>query len=197
VLDRLAFPDFPVLRGHRVILRAPRESDIDDRLTHPVDPEEEDGYGSSWRREWDGRLLPDRKKLIAAQWLPHPEWGVYPWSVEHAGRCIGSARLDVDADQHRARYSVGLFVAALRGQGLGRETTRLVLDWAFGPLGAHRVELEVLVTNRRAIRCYEACGFRHEGVRRDAELYPDGWKDFHHMGILRAEYLALPDHQRR
>jgi RimJ/RimL family protein N-acetyltransferase len=92
---------------------------------------------------------------------------------------------------------VGLFVAALRGQGLGRETTRLVLDWAFGPLGAHRVELEVLVTNRRAIRCYEACGFRHEGVRRDAELYPDGWKDFHHMGILRAEYLALPDHQRR
>ena len=50
------------------------------------------------------------------------------------------------------------------------------LDWAFGPLGAHRVELEVLAGNDRAIRCYVACGFRHEGVRREAELYPDGWQ---------------------
>jgi RimJ/RimL family protein N-acetyltransferase len=188
VLDRLPFPDFPVLRGERVLLRAPRSSDIDDRLAHPVDPEEEDGYGSAWRREWDGRPLPDRNQLIAAQWPPHPEWGIYPWSVEHEGRCVGSAQLNVDADQHRARYSVGLFVAGLRGHGLGREITGLVLGWAFGPLGAHRVELEVLAGNQRAIRCYEACGFRHEGVRRDAELYPDGWKDFLHMGILRAEY---------
>jgi RimJ/RimL family protein N-acetyltransferase len=65
-----------------------------------------------------------------------------------------------------------------------------VLDWAFGPLGAHRVELEVLAGNERAIRCYEACGFRHEGVRREAELYPDGWKDFLQMGILQAEHQA-------
>jgi RimJ/RimL family protein N-acetyltransferase len=192
VLDRLAFPEFPVLRGERVILRAARESDIDDRLDHPIDPQEEDGYGSSWRREWDGRLLPDRKKLTAAQWPPHPEWGIYPWSVEHAGRCIGSAQLNVDADQHCARYSVGIFAAPLRGRGLGREITRLVLEWAFGPLGAHRVELQVLASNERAIRCYEACGFRHEGVRRDAELYPDGWKDFLHMGVLRSEYHSWP-----
>src|SRR6516165_692291 len=31
----------------------------------------------------------------------------------------------------------------------------------------------------------EAAG--QEGVRREAELYPDGWKDFIMMGILRAE----------
>lgn len=40
--------------------------------------------------------------------------------------------------------AVGLFVAALRGRGLGREVTRLVLAWAFDALGAHRVQLEVL-----------------------------------------------------
>jgi [ribosomal protein S5]-alanine N-acetyltransferase len=84
--------------------------------------------------------------------------GAYPWSVEHDGRCVGSARLKVDADQHRAVYSVGVFVPALRGRGLGREITRLVLDWAFGPLGAHRVELEVLAGNERAIRCSGWCG---------------------------------------
>jgi RimJ/RimL family protein N-acetyltransferase len=48
--------------------------------------------------------------------------------------------------------------------------------------GAHRVQLEVLASNRPAISCYLACGFRREGVRREAELYPDGWKDFIIMG---------------
>jgi RimJ/RimL family protein N-acetyltransferase len=41
-------------------------------------------------------------------------------------------------------------------------------------LAVHRVELEVLASNNRAINCYLACGFRQEGVRREAELYPDG-----------------------
>jgi RimJ/RimL family protein N-acetyltransferase len=83
---------------------------------------------------------------------------------------------------------VGLFVPGLRGQGLGREITRLVLAWAFGELGVHRVELEVLAFNRRAIRCYLACGFRQEGIRRQAELYPDGFQDLILMSVLESEY---------
>jgi RimJ/RimL family protein N-acetyltransferase len=63
-----------------------------------------------------------------------------------------------------------------------------VLAWAFDVMGVHRVQLEVLASNSRAINCYLACGFRREGVRREAELYPDGWKDFIMMSILRSEY---------
>src|SRR5215813_12031548 len=73
---------------------------------------------------------------------------------------------------------------------LGREITRLVLAWAFGVLGAHRVELEVLASNSRAIGCYRACGFRQEGIRRQAGLYPDGWKDFILMAVLQPEYAS-------
>ena len=43
----------------------------------------------------------------------------------------------------------------------------------------HRVEMEVLTFSGRAINCYLACGFRQEPVgrvRREAGLYPDGWK---------------------
>jgi RimJ/RimL family protein N-acetyltransferase len=185
--ERLALPPLPVLAGERVTLRAMRDSDIDDRLRHPIDPEEEDGYGSSWRREWDGRRYHTREYLTAQRTVPSP--GEYPWAIEHDGLCIGSARLAVDADQHCATYSVGLFVAALRGRGLGREVTRLVLDWALGPLDAHRVQLEVLAGNVRALRCYLTCGFRVEGTRREAMLYPDGWEDLILMGVLRGEYF--------
>jgi len=184
--DRLSLPALPTLRGERVILRASRDSDVDDRLRHPIDPEEEDGYGSSWRRGWDGRRYHTREYLTAPR--PPAGPGEYSWAIEHAGGCIGSAGLRVDADQHSADYSVGLFVASLRGQGLGREVTRLVLAWAFGELGAHRVQLEVLAFNRRAIDCYLACGFRTEGARREAELYPDGWHDMILMAVLRPGY---------
>jgi hypothetical protein len=57
MLDRLALPALPVLPGGRVILRDSIESDVDDPLRHRVDPGEEDGYGSSRRREW-GRRAP-------------------------------------------------------------------------------------------------------------------------------------------
>jgi [ribosomal protein S5]-alanine N-acetyltransferase len=186
VLERLALLPMPRLQGERVILRAPQESDVDDRLRHPIDPGEEDGYGSSWRREWDGRRYHSREHLTATRYPAEP--GTYTWAVDYNGQCIGSAGLRVDADQHSADYTVGLFVAALRGRGLGREVTRLVLSWAFEVLGVHRVQLEVLASNQRAINCYLACSFRREGVRRDAELYPDGWKDFIIMGILHSEH---------
>lgn len=188
MLDSLVLPPLPMLHGERVILREPRDSDVDDRLRHPIDPEEEDGYGSAWRREWDGRRYHTREYLASGSAAPDPR--SYSWKIEHDGHCIGSAALDVSPEQHCAEYSVGLFVAALRGRGLGRETTRLVLAWAFDGLGAHRVELQVLASNGRAINCYLSCGFRQEGVRREAELYPDGWKDFILMGILRSEYSA-------
>ncbi|MGH3149547.1 MAG: GNAT family N-acetyltransferase [Streptosporangiaceae bacterium] len=193
MLDRLTLPALPTLPGPRVVLREFREADVDDRLREPIDPEEEDAYGSEWRREWDGRRYHTREYLTANREPPEP--GVYTWAVEHGGHCIGSAGLRVNTGQHRATYTVGLFVAALRGRGLGREVTRLVLAWAFGPLGVHRVELEVLAGNDRAIRCYLACGVRHEGIRREAELYPDGWQDFISMGLLRSEFGA-PGHLR-
>ncbi len=109
-------PPLPTLPGERVILREPRDSDVDDRLRHSIDPEEEDNYGSSWQREWDGRRYHAREHLTATRCPPDP--GTYTWGVEYDGHCIGSAGLRVDPDQHCATYTVGLFVAALRGRGL-------------------------------------------------------------------------------
>ena len=150
--------------GGRVILRDSIDSDVDDRLRHPIDPEEEDGYGSSGRREWDSERHHTREHRLAIRAIP--ALGAYERAVKYDRHCIGHAGLGVDADQDGATYTVGLFVAGLRGQGLGREITRLVLSCALGELGVHRVELEVLAFSGRAINCYLACGFRQEPAGR-------------------------------
>ncbi len=77
MLDPLTLLPLPTLPGERVILREPRDSDVDDRLRHPIDPEEEDNYGSSWRREWDGRRYHTREHLTATRCPPDP--GTYTW----------------------------------------------------------------------------------------------------------------------
>src|SRR5215469_9624934 len=101
MLDPLTFLPLPILRGQHVILRGPRDSDVDDRLRYPIDPEEEDNYGSSWRREWDGSRYHNREHLTATQRDHNSSiTGICDWGVEYEGHCIGSARLVMDPDQH-------------------------------------------------------------------------------------------------
>ena len=57
-----------------------------------------------------------------------------------------------------------------RGQGLGTEATRLVLDFAFHVLQLRNVLLETLEWNAAGLAAYERAGFRRIGVRRGARI---------------------------
>jgi len=90
------------------------------------------------------------------------------WIIALEERCIGTARLhNLDRQNRRARYAIGIFDPACWGQGYGTEATRLVLRYAFEELKLHRVDLRVLEFNHRAIACYEKCGFVREGIERE------------------------------
>ena len=96
-------------------------------------------------------------------------------AIEDAGTAAWLGEV-VLMDHDEPNRSAGLRIAlapAARGRGLGSAALRLVLAHAFGPLGLHRVSLEVFDFNTRAIRAYEKVGFRHEGRMRDA-LWWDG-----------------------
>jgi diamine N-acetyltransferase len=82
---------------------------------------------------------------------------------------VGTAGLfGIEHAHGSARF--GILVGERRGQGLGTEATRLVLDYAFHVLHLHNVMLEVLEWNRAGVKAYERAGFRHIGVRRDAVM---------------------------
>lgn len=89
-----------------------------------------------------------------------------------------------------AEYAVSLRACAA-GKGAGSFATRAILHIAFNELELHKVYLNVLMDNSRAISLYEKTGFRKEGHFRD-HLYLNGaYRDLCWYSIKRGEYLEL------
>jgi [ribosomal protein S18]-alanine N-acetyltransferase len=65
-----------------------------------------------------------------------------------------------------------VFVATqARGQGIGRELVRAVLEWA-ADQGAEEIRLELRASNIHALRLYQRCGFTMAGHRPGYYLDP-------------------------
>ena len=90
------------------------------------------------------------------------------YAIEAAGaRLIGDLELDHISWRNReAEFRIRIGVKEYWDQGYGTDAVRTLLALALGRLGLRRVYLRVYCFNRRAIRCYEKCGFRKEGVLR-------------------------------
>ena len=108
--------------------------------------------------------------------------------IEVDGAFAGEVKLHHhNAADASARLAIGIFRPDLRGCGVGRKAIALALQAAFGELGLHRVELRVLAKNARAIRCYEAAGFRHEGRMHEAARIGPNFEDELLMAVLASD----------
>lgn len=98
------------------------------------------------------------------------------------GICVGEVVLNEwDESDNSCNYRI-LIGPRGRGRGLGTEATQLILGYAFTTLGLHRVSLEVVAFNARALRVYQRTGFRVHG-NRPADIVS--------MSILADEWIVL------
>lgn len=102
---------------------------------------------------------------------------------------IGDIQLGgIDTFNRSAYIRISLENPDSQGKGLGSEAMRLMLDYGFGILNLHRIELNVFAFNERAIRAYEKLGFQREGVQRQALYYQHAYHDSILMAMLADEY---------
>jgi diamine N-acetyltransferase len=82
---------------------------------------------------------------------------------------VGTAGLE-EISHANGIAEFAIAIGERRGQGLGTEATRLVLDFAFHVLQLRNVLLETLEWNVAGLTAYERAGFRRVGVRRGAVM---------------------------
>lgn len=86
--------------------------------------------------------------------------------------------------------TLGIFIGdeEARNRGYGTEVIKLLLDFGFNYLNLHSIQLHVMSFNKRAIRCYEKCGFKEVGRRREAYYLNGKYYDTITMDILKKEF---------
>jgi [ribosomal protein S5]-alanine N-acetyltransferase len=153
------------LVGDRVVLRLARREDADALAQGFVeDPTLGEMLGLESHEEnaeWLRGTFPEDGQT-------EKEPGSYWFVITHpdSGELIGEIGLvDISWPNRRAGLSV-LVMPSSRRAGVGREAIELLVGWAQGELGLHRIELHTLPENVPMQGLAEAAGFVREGVLR-------------------------------
>jgi aminoglycoside 6'-N-acetyltransferase len=111
------------------------------------------------------------------------------FAIEHDGKLVGLAELWEEENPEYRHAGIDLFLdARWQGRGFGRDAVRALARFLVEVRGHHRVTIDPAVANERAIRCYEAVGFKRVGVLRRYERDPQGgWRDGLLLDLLAEE----------
>lgn len=104
-------------------------------------------------------------------------------------KVIGNCGL-MNVDYTNRKAELGIFIGEKDywGKGYGAEAIELLLDYSFNILNLNSIMLIVKAFNKRAIRCYEKCGFKLIGKRREAVIVGPNKYDEYYMDILAEEF---------
>ena len=138
----------------------------------------------SWLRQWEatypgGGTVIDTRASIR-NLLAHARTGhALPFVIEVDGETAGMIQYADLGDEDFRHAAIDLFLAeGFRGRGLGRESIEVLIRHLTNDRGHHRLIIDPAVANERAVRCYEAVGFRRVGVMRRYQRMADGhWED--------------------
>lgn len=90
---------------------------------------------------------------------------------------------NISQKNKNAEYAI---VTRKKAQGTGEalQATKELINYAFKELGLHKIYLNVLEDNIRARKFYEKCGFKQEGVAKDAVIIAGNYKSLVWYGIM-------------
>ena len=109
------------------------------------------------------------------------------WMDGELAGCIGCHVVDYE----NRNCSIGYWLdAARQGQGIMTRCCTVLLDYLFGELQVHRVEIRAATGNVRSCAIPERLGFTREGIAREAQWVGERWLDMVIWSMLEAEWRA-------
>lgn len=171
----------PLLRGQKVTLRPPLETDLPNFVRWFADREVTryfttvGVYSIQQEEEWMKRAAEDRNSVI--------------WSLEADGRHVGSTGIrEIDWVHAHGRTGILIGDRDYWGKGIASEAMTLRTRYAFRELNLHKLKTFVLAENEASQRALMKCGYRQAGVF-SADIWRDGrWHDVWIGEVLREEW---------
>jgi aminoglycoside 6'-N-acetyltransferase len=111
------------------------------------------------------------------------------FAVLHDDETIGLVQYHEELDPDYRHAGIDLFLgSAYQDCGLGTDTVRTIASHLVHDCGHHRLTIDPVAHNDRAIRAYEKVGFRRVGIIREYQREPDGtWSDGLLLDLLARE----------
>ena len=180
----------PVVSGRRVVLRRPTGADRErflalvrrSRQLHrpwAFPPRDARSFGAFVR----GARSPRGLRLLVC--------------TRADGAIVGVVNLNEIVRGGLQSAFIGYYVfAGATGHGYMTEAIGLVLRYAFGTLGLHRIEANVQPGNRRSLALVARCGFRREGFSPRYLKIGGRWRDHERWAVVRGARRAPPGRAR-
>ncbi|MUG95955.1 GNAT family N-acetyltransferase [Scytonema sp. UIC 10036] len=129
-----------------------------------------------WSRDEHRKNLanPDKQYFIIENELGQPSGYVILSGLKSPNRSIELTRI----------------VITQPGLGYGKSILRILIKMIFEEYKAHRFWLDVFEHNQRARHVYQTCGFKEEGVLREAVRQGDKYSSLVIMSLLESEYFT-------
>lgn len=171
------------LRTARLLLRPPRQDDVDAYLALESDPE----YAFYGTRQSIDREAMERglARIVATPWEQRPEFAIL---LE--GQLIGRAILDVDRTNITAALGYGV-ARVCWGRGIASEAARAIVDYGFEAFNLAKVWARADPRNGASVRVLEKIGMQREGLLRGHLLVRGERVDRVYYGLLREEWEGL------
>ena len=182
------------LEGDRAVLRPPQ---IRDWSAWAQVREESRAFLEPWEPSWPADSLSRaafqrRLRRAAQEWRDDEGYGFLIFE-RREGRLAGGITLSNVRRGVAQMGTIGYWIGARHARrGLTSEATVLLLDFAFGQLGLHRVEAACLPHNAASIGLLQKVGFRREGMARGYLRIDGMWRDHLLYGILKDEWRPVP-----
>ena len=175
--------------GEKVYLRAMERSDMELYRRNVNDPKIEYAVGgwsfpiSSYQQEkWYESTVVDKNNLRLTI------------VRKDTDDVIGMINLvNIDWKSGVAFSGIRLFCDEYHGKGYAKDAVMALMSYAFDELRLHRIEGSIIESNESSQKLYEKCGWKVEGVKREAIFKNGRYYDEVQVAILKSDYDKLKE----
>lgn len=173
----------PALRGSRVTLRPPDDSDPPRFVEWLADLEvtryiaNRFGMSLAAEEEWFKKMGESKTDVV--------------WTIEAEGRAIGSTGIhQIDWQNSHALTGTIIGDKTAWRKGYGSETMALRTEYAFRWLNLHKLSSGAFADNGPSRRALTKAGYREVGMQREHSFREGRWHDHWLCEVLRSDWEA-------